>query len=85
MPLVGPWNRKKRRERERIGHEQPGAVLRGAQAEAAPAVSDYWASPAIRGRSRTSEPVSSLNELIQADGAGIFASPLVLIDSGAAP
>ena len=33
MPLVAPWNRKKRRkkrgERERIGHEQPGAVLRG--------------------------------------------------------
>jgi len=33
MPLVAPWNRKKKRrarmERERIGHEQPGAVLRG--------------------------------------------------------
>ena len=29
MPLVAPWNRKKRRERERLGHEQPGAVLRG--------------------------------------------------------
>jgi hypothetical protein len=30
MPLVAPWNRKKkRRDRERIGHEQPGAVLRG--------------------------------------------------------
>jgi hypothetical protein len=33
MPLVAPWNRKKRAERranrERLGHEQPGAVLRG--------------------------------------------------------
>jgi hypothetical protein len=29
MPLVAPWNRKKRAERERIGHEQPGSVLRG--------------------------------------------------------
>ena len=33
MPLVAPWNRKKRAEqraqRERIGHEQPGTVLRG--------------------------------------------------------
>jgi Flp pilus assembly protein TadB len=29
MPLVAPWNRKKRAQREHIGHEQPGAVLRG--------------------------------------------------------
>jgi hypothetical protein len=29
MPLVAPWNRKKRAQRERLGHEQPGAVLRG--------------------------------------------------------
>ena len=29
MPLVAPWNRKKRAERGRIGHEQPGSVLRG--------------------------------------------------------
>jgi hypothetical protein len=29
MPLVAPWKRKKRAERGRIGHEQPGAVLRG--------------------------------------------------------
>ena len=33
MPLVAPWNRKKRAEqrakRERLGHEQPGTVLRG--------------------------------------------------------
>ena len=29
MPLVAPWNRKKRPQRERLGHEQPGAVLRG--------------------------------------------------------
>ena len=29
MPLVAPWNRRKRAERERIGHEQPGSVLRG--------------------------------------------------------
>ena len=28
MPLVAPWNRRKRAERERIGHEQPGSVLR---------------------------------------------------------
>ena len=33
MPLVAPWNRKKRAEqrakRERLGHGQPGTVLRG--------------------------------------------------------
>jgi len=29
VPLVAPWNRKKLREGERIGHEQPGSVLRG--------------------------------------------------------
>jgi len=33
VPLVAPWNRKKRRAeragRERIGHERPGSVLRG--------------------------------------------------------
>jgi hypothetical protein len=29
VPLVAPWNRKKRQQRERLGHEQPGAVLRG--------------------------------------------------------
>jgi hypothetical protein len=29
MPLVAPWNRKKRAEREKIGHETPGSVLRG--------------------------------------------------------
>jgi hypothetical protein len=29
MPLVAPWNRKKRAEGEHIGHEQPGSVLRG--------------------------------------------------------
>ena len=29
MPLVAPWNRKKRRERERLGHERPGAVFGG--------------------------------------------------------
>jgi hypothetical protein len=33
VPLVAPWNRKKRREqrrgRERIGHERPGSVLKG--------------------------------------------------------
>ena len=30
MPLVAPWNRKKkRRTRERLGHEQPGAVFGG--------------------------------------------------------
>lgn len=29
MPLVAPWNRKKRAKHERIGHEQPGSVVRG--------------------------------------------------------
>jgi hypothetical protein len=29
MPLVAPWKRKDRSQRERIGHEQPGSVLRG--------------------------------------------------------
>jgi hypothetical protein len=29
MPLVPPWRRGKRPPRERLGHEQPGAVLRG--------------------------------------------------------
>ena len=29
MPMVAPWNRKKRAKRERLGHEQPGSVLRG--------------------------------------------------------
>ena len=29
MPRVAPWRRRKRSERERIGHERPGAVLRG--------------------------------------------------------
>ena len=29
MPLVPPWRRRKRPRRERLGHEQPGAVLRG--------------------------------------------------------
>ena len=29
MPLVPPWRRRKRRRRERLGHEQPGVVLRG--------------------------------------------------------
>ncbi len=30
MPLVAPWNRKKKRpERERLGHEQPGWILKG--------------------------------------------------------
>jgi hypothetical protein len=29
MPLVAPWNRKKKPKREHIGHEQPGSVLRG--------------------------------------------------------
>ena len=29
MPLVAPWNRKKRRDRERLGHERPGSVLGG--------------------------------------------------------
>ena len=29
MSPAVPWRRKQRRERERIGHEQPGSVLRG--------------------------------------------------------
>jgi hypothetical protein len=29
MPLAAPWNRKKRSGRGRIGHEEPGSVLRG--------------------------------------------------------
>lgn len=29
MPLVAPWNRRKRAERERLGYERPGSVLRG--------------------------------------------------------
>ncbi|HLM10330.1 MAG TPA: hypothetical protein VK307_11505 [Thermoleophilaceae bacterium] len=29
MPLAAPWKRKKRAARERLGHEMPGAVLRG--------------------------------------------------------
>ena len=29
MPLVPPWRRRKRPRRERLGHEQPGTVLRG--------------------------------------------------------
>jgi hypothetical protein len=29
MPLAAPWKRKKRRQREHLGHEQPGSVLRG--------------------------------------------------------
>jgi hypothetical protein len=29
MPLAAPWKRKKRAQRERIGHEQPGAVFGG--------------------------------------------------------
>ena len=29
MPLVPPWRRRKRPPRERLGHEDPGAVLRG--------------------------------------------------------
>ncbi|MGH2716147.1 MAG: hypothetical protein ACRDT4_27285 [Micromonosporaceae bacterium] len=29
MPLAPPWKRRKRAKRERLGHEQPGAVLRG--------------------------------------------------------
>ena len=28
MPLVAPWNRNKRAEREKIGHEAPDSVLR---------------------------------------------------------
>jgi hypothetical protein len=29
MPLAPPWKRRQRAERERVGHEQPGWVLRG--------------------------------------------------------
>ena len=29
MPLVAPWNRKKRAQRERLGHEKPGTVFGG--------------------------------------------------------
>jgi hypothetical protein len=29
MPLVAPWKRKDRPQRERLGHEQPGWILRG--------------------------------------------------------
>jgi Flp pilus assembly protein TadB len=29
MPLAPPWKRKQRAKRERIGHEQPGWILRG--------------------------------------------------------
>ena len=29
MPLAPPWRRRKRPPRERLGHEQPGAVLQG--------------------------------------------------------
>ena len=29
MPLAPPWKRKQRAQRERIGHEQPGWILRG--------------------------------------------------------
>jgi hypothetical protein len=29
MPLAAPWKRRQRAERERVGHEQPGWVLRG--------------------------------------------------------
>jgi hypothetical protein len=29
MPLAPPWKRKQRAERERIGHEQPGWIMRG--------------------------------------------------------
>jgi hypothetical protein len=29
MPLAPPWRRRKRPQRERIGHEQPGSILRG--------------------------------------------------------
>jgi hypothetical protein len=29
MPFAPPWRRRKRPPRERLGHEQPGAVLRG--------------------------------------------------------
>jgi len=29
MPLTPPWRRDRTRERERVGHEQPGWILRG--------------------------------------------------------
>jgi hypothetical protein len=29
MPLAPPWKRKQRAKRERIGHEQPGWIMRG--------------------------------------------------------
>ena len=29
MPLAPPWRRKQRLQRERLGHESPGVVLRG--------------------------------------------------------
>ncbi len=29
MPFAPPWRRRKRSSRERLGHEQPGAVLKG--------------------------------------------------------
>jgi hypothetical protein len=29
MPLAPPWRRRRRGPRERVGHEQPGAVLHG--------------------------------------------------------
>jgi hypothetical protein len=29
MPLAPPWRRRQRAERERLGHEHPGSVLRG--------------------------------------------------------
>jgi hypothetical protein len=29
MPLAPPWRRKERPQRERLGHERPGTVLRG--------------------------------------------------------
>jgi hypothetical protein len=29
MPLSPPWRRRQRQERERLGHEPPGSVLRG--------------------------------------------------------
>ena len=29
MPLASPWRRKQRPQRERLGHESPGIILRG--------------------------------------------------------
>lgn len=29
MPLAPPWKRKRRQKRERLGHEQPGWIVRG--------------------------------------------------------